>query len=124
MQSDNFTGVIFMVCEKSCPPIILSLDSLDMTSIDKSILVEAKKYIDRGDLNEIQHYWVSLQESEFEQQPDWVYLFQKVYLHACLKKYRGIASWLQNNIFPQLDPIQQIAVRQVFSYGNYLLNKK
>jgi ornithine decarboxylase len=39
-----------------------------------------------------------------------------------IKKRRDIAEWLQT-LFPQFDPITQIAYRQMFSYGRYLLAK-
>lgn len=95
-----------------------------MSSVDKTILNEVRQHIEHGDLSEVQHYWKSLQEYEYDQTPDWVYLFQKIYLHACIKKHRAIANWLQTTVFPQMDPIQQIALRQVFSYGKYILNKR
>ena len=59
----------------------------------------------------------------FEYNYDWPTLFQKIYLHACLKKKQTIASWLQNDIYILLDPIQKIALRQVFPYGKHLLQK-
>lgn len=95
-----------------------------MSSTDTTILADAKQYIECGDLSGIQYVWKSLDDYEFEEQPDWVYLFQKLYLHACLKRQPQIADWLQHVLFPQMDPIQQIALRQVFSYGNYLLRRK
>jgi hypothetical protein len=55
---------------------------------------------------------------------DWVYLFQKVYLHACLRRRTDVASWFQEVCFQQLDAIQQIAVRQVFAYGRHLLGSR
>lgn len=50
----------------------------------------------------------------------WEYVYQKLYLHACLKKKQSIVDWL-TPLFSMLDPIQQIALRQLFSYGRYLL---
>jgi hypothetical protein len=94
-----------------------------MSSTDLSILSDVKYHINCGNLQEIQHIWETLQESEFDEHPDWVFLFQKIYLHACLKKHSSIAEWLQTCVFPRMDPIQQIALRQVFSYGRYLLHK-
>ena len=34
-----------------------------------------------------------------------------------------MAQWLQLTIHPKMDPIQQIALRQIFSYGRVLLEK-
>jgi hypothetical protein len=52
----------------------------------------------------------------------WEYIYQKLYLHACLKKKSRIVDWL-NGLYSMFDPIQQIALRQMFSYGKYLLQK-
>ena len=54
---------------------------------------------------------------------DWPYVFHRVYLHACLKKKKEIAEWLQTALYPFMDPIQQIALRQIFVYGRHLLSK-
>lgn len=78
-----------------------------------------KKYINEDNLEEFQEYSISLLDDNF----DWPYLFQKVYLHACLKKRNSIAEWLQGSMYSKMDPIQQVALRQVFSYGKYLLSK-
>ena len=58
-----------------------------------------------------------------EPEEDWAYLFRVLYVHACLKGNKHIADWFQNVAFPMLDPIQQIALRQIFSYGRYLLQR-
>jgi hypothetical protein len=52
----------------------------------------------------------------------WEYIYQKLYLHACLKRKREIVDWL-NGLFTMFDPIQQIGMRHMFSYGKYLLQK-
>ncbi len=80
-----------------------------------------KRYIDVGSLDTCQVYLQELLET-YEDVP-WDYIFQKVYLHACLKKQKQIVDWLMF-VFNDLPPIQQIAVRQVFSYGKYLLERK
>jgi hypothetical protein len=81
---------------------------------------EAKELLDRGaSLERIQNY---VGDVCLLQEPiDWVYLFQKVYLHACLRGRDDVASWLQEACFPLLDGIQQIAVRHIFAYGRHLL---
>ncbi len=90
--------------------------------ITDSILAEAKEFINAGKTEEFQEYVKNLLDSEFETQPDWPNLFQKVYLHACLKKQKEIAEWIVG-LFSMFDPITQIAYRQVFFYGRYLLAK-
>ena len=78
-----------------------------------------KKYIDDNNINGLQEFSMSLLEFNY----DWPYLFQKVYLHACLKKRPDMAEWLHTAMYSKMDKIQQIALRQVFPYGKYLLTK-
>jgi hypothetical protein len=91
-----------------------------MSETTNTLLHDAQELLDRGaSLERIQDYVGNVQG--LQELIDWVYLFQKVYLHACLRRRADVASWLQEVCFPQLDGIQQIAVRQVFAYGRHLL---
>jgi hypothetical protein len=90
--------------------------------IHDSIVEECKEFIDQNKLEEFQEYIQDLFTYEFPQQPDWPTVFQQVYLHACLRKRNEIAEYLET-LFGQFDPITQIAYRQVFFYGKYLLKK-
>lgn len=81
------------------------------------MLEMGKRLVERGDLMALQAAFIELQDAEV----DWPTLFQKVYLHACLKGQRVIAEWLEGTVFPTLDPIVQIALRQGFAYGRHLL---
>ena len=83
------------------------------------IIENFKHYIDAGSLESCQAYLQELTD-EYESGIPWEYIFQKVYIHACLKKQQPIVDWLML-VFTELPPIQQIAVRQVFSYGRTLL---
>jgi hypothetical protein len=79
-------------------------------------LLEAGKHlIERGDLKAFQEYAAEVE------MVDWA--FQKLYLHACLKGRKEIAEWLEKSVFPTMDPIVQIALRQGFAYGRHLLRK-
>jgi hypothetical protein len=92
--------------------------------MDTEIIAEAKQHINDGNLYELQSQVCALIDStELPREPDWPFIFQKVYLHACLKGQTAIANWLRTAMYPLMDPIQQIALRQIFSYGNYLLSK-
>ena len=77
-----------------------------------------KLLIEKDNLEGLQEFY---SESASEQYP-WEYIYQKLHLHACLKKKHRIVEWL-NQMFEQFDPIQKIALRQMFSYGKYLLAK-
>jgi hypothetical protein len=83
------------------------------------VLKDIKWFIDQNKLEELKTYYnqVILSEGVSDNLPD---LYQKVYLHACLKKRRAIAEWLQT-LFTKFDPITKIAYRQMFPYGRYLL---
>jgi hypothetical protein len=76
-----------------------------------------KNFINTNDLISLQKYVITL----FDQENDWPYLFQKVYLHACLKGQEDTEKWLREAMYPQMDPIQQIALRQIFPYGRHLI---
>lgn len=77
-----------------------------------------KKFIEQDDLENLQEFYMENLEEDYP----WEYIYQKVYLHACLKKKVKIVEWLKG-LFPLFDPIQQIAIRQMFFYGKYLLDK-
>lgn len=90
--------------------------------METALLHECKEYINANKFEEFKEFYKELAESEFETQPDWANLYQKVYLHACLKKRHQIAEWLES-LFTQFPPITQIAYRQVFFYGHVLLRR-
>jgi hypothetical protein len=94
-----------------------------MGSIELEIVDEIKFYVSIGDLDTIKTLFHEYQHNtEFQREISWDYIFQKVYLHAALKKQKHICEWL-DTLFTRLDPIQQIALRQMFSYAKHLLNK-
>ena len=90
--------------------------------MNKQIISECKEYIDANKHEELQEFFAELMSSDFDERPDWPTIFQAVYIHACLKKRAQTAAWLQT-LFTQFDPAVQIAYRQVFVYGNWLLAK-
>jgi len=88
-------------------------------SIEEQLVAEIKPYINKG--------WakgtmvrILFRNRFFE--IAWDYVFQKVYLHAALKKQKIICEWF-DTVFTEFEPIQQIALRQMFSYARHLLNK-
>lgn len=93
--------------------------------MDQYIIQECKTILnyDVGNSHHLvlENYYRDLLDCEFDTTPDWPYIFQKVYLHACLKGRRDAATWMQNVLFQTMDPIQQIALRQIFPYGRTLL---
>jgi len=90
--------------------------------MNKELVSNCKSYVTEGNLAGLQSYYSEIQSMEYEYNPNWQFIYQQVYLHACLKKKKDIADWL-TSIFPSFDPVSQIALRQVFPYGRYLLAK-
>lgn len=84
----------------------------------ESFIKHCKTLIDEGNLSELQAVFQEVQEENYA----WEYVYQKLYLHACLKKKVEIVEWMKG-LFSMFDPIQQIGIRQMFSYGKYLLAK-
>jgi hypothetical protein len=86
-------------------------------------LKDLKQMVERENLVGLQEYFQCALNGELDSDTEWDYLFQKLYLHACLKKKVVIAEWLEKEVFPQLPPIQAMAIRQVFPYGKFLLRR-
>jgi len=92
--------------------------------MDLEIIKEAKLHVEDGNLPSLQEQICTLlNTSDLPREPDWPLIFHKVYLHSCLKGQHEIVNWLTNSIYPIMDPIQKIALRQIFSYGRQLLIK-
>ena len=87
--------------------------------IYKLLIQEIKQKIDFNDFEGCKEFYNNL---DFNEYIPWDYVFQKVYLHACLKKKLNFKVWFES-LFSQFNPMQQIAIRQTFSYGNYLFSK-
>ncbi len=92
-------------------------------SIEEQLISEIKPFIVKGNLEGLKEQWSEYYfETEFNREVAWDYIFQKIYLHAALKKQPAICEWL-DTIFTEFSPIQQIALRQMFAYARHLLNK-
>ncbi len=86
------------------------------------VLEAAKHWVDEGSLETLKDAVATL--DFYQVGVDSAWLFQKLYLHACLRKQAAIAAWLENTVFPTLDPMQQVSIRQCFPYGHHLLRKR
>ncbi len=84
---------------------------------------EIKDAINTRDLLTVQEYYQGLETTDIFEQIDPAYLFQKVYLHSCLKGCQDISSWLEKEIYPTLPEISRISISQVFAYGRHLLRQ-
>ena len=88
-------------------------------SFEEKLVREVKLYIDNDDLEGLKSFW---DNTEFDVDLGWDYIFEKVYLHAALKKRKNFCDWF-DILFHQLSIIEQMAIRQMFSYAKYLLKK-
>jgi hypothetical protein len=92
--------------------------------MDQQIIQTCKDYIECDLLEELQVYVQSLYSLNIQDyRLPWESIYQQVYLHACLKKNVRIAKWIQSIFTKVFDEVQQIGLRQMFAYGNYMLNK-
>ena len=91
-------------------------------SIEEQLVAEIKPYINEGNLDGLKEQWDEWVNTDFDREVAWDFIFQKIYLHAALKKQKVICEWL-DTIFTEFCPIQQIALRQMFAYARHLLNK-
>ena len=87
--------------------------------MNKNILNEAKQLVEAGDLDGLKLFYADLRNSDVTVASDW--LFQKVYLHACLKKKQPIVDWMMEIYNNELDDITKISLKQMFPYGRWLL---
>lgn len=92
-------------------------------SIEEQVIAEIKLFINKGNLEGLKEQWFEYRnETDFGREIAWDFIFQKIYIHSALKKQKHICLWL-DTIFTEFDPIQQIALRHMFAYAKYLLNK-
>lgn len=91
-------------------------------SIEEDLVWQIKPIVEEGNVEALQILWEELSErTEFDRPIAWDYVYQKVYLHAALKKQRSICEWM-DELYLDFDPVIQIALRHVFPYARYLLN--
>ena len=79
-----------------------------------------KEYINNNDIDGFKNFIEEVSESD--EPIEWDYIFQKVYIHACLKKNKSFTEFLMTK-FTEMAPEHQIIARQVFAYGRYLMER-
>lgn len=88
--------------------------------MEKALISNCKDFINDGNLEGLKDYYSELQTLEYDYNPNWQYIYRQLYIHSCLKKKKDIADWFVD-MFPTFDLVSQIALRQIFPYGRYLL---
>ena len=91
--------------------------------MERQIIKECKESIERAPLEHLQHLYITYLDAENAHEIAWDLVFKDVYLHACLKKKEPIMKWLEDDVFKNLDPLQQIALKPTFAYGRHLFRK-
>jgi hypothetical protein len=87
------------------------------------IIRRCKQYIDEKNTSALQVFYDEIPDLYDIEKLDWPMIFHRVYLHACLRGNELLATWMKAELYPKMDPIQQIALRQIFPYGNHLLHR-
>lgn len=91
--------------------------------IEDQIISELKQFINKGYCEGFMELWNEYKyNTEFDRDVAWDYIFQKVYLHAALKKQKEICGFL-DLAFAEFNEMIQISLRQMFPYARHLLNK-
>ena len=85
----------------------------------EEIIKTCKIYIKNNDLEMLKGYYIDLYELDINEGA-YQYIYQKIFLYACIIGVDKILEWL-SEIYFQFDDISQIALRQSFFYGKYLL---
>jgi len=92
--------------------------------MDKQIIENCKSYIEYDLIDDLKMYVNNILELNIKDYRLPIeYMYQQIYLHACLKKKHEIAEWIQSLFSKIFNEVQQTALRQMFPYGKYLLSK-
>lgn len=71
--------------------------------MDNQILTTTFDYIEHDQLEELQTYIVEILSQSFEDyRLPWEFIFQRCYLHACLKRIDGLQVGLKMKFIPIL----------------------
>jgi hypothetical protein len=88
-----------------------------MKCLSEAFVAECKPLITAGDLATLQGY---AETYSADKEIAWDYVLMKLYIHACLKKQRDIATWVEG-LCALLDPIAAAGIRPGLAYGRALL---
>ena len=92
-------------------------------TLQKTILKNCKQIIDKGSLNALKQYYNEIQQYDLDYDINISYIYSQVYNYSCIKGNKNVILWLIQ-LYLGFDEMTQIALRQMFVYGKYLLIKK
>ena len=90
--------------------------------MNQIIIDECKEYVKNKNIRGLKGYIEELEDTEFNERPNWPAIFQKVYLYACLRKEKEIAKWLEE-FGKGMDAVQHLGISQTLAYGRAIINK-
>ena len=90
----------------------------------EEIIKTCKIHIKHRDLGLLKGYYFDLQDIDISTASGiaYEYIYQKIFLYACIIGVDDILKWLSDLYF-DFDDIVKIALRQSFFYGKYLLKR-
>lgn len=90
--------------------------------MESEIICKCKALIDFDNIIDLEFYFNELNYNKVFEKIAYEYIFQKIFLYACIKGKKPTIEWLCNK-YTDFDDIQRIAIRQMFFYAKYLLIK-
>ena len=92
-------------------------------SIQKEVIKNCKHLIDIYDLIELKKYYTELMTTNFDYDINFSYIYKDVFFYACNKENKDVIHWLIQ-LYHSFDDVTKIALRQMFTYGKYILIRK
>ncbi len=85
----------------------------------EEIISTFKHYIKNDMLDRFEDYFYEITSEEYHNKISYPFIFQKVYLYACIKKKNDVIVWLFN-VYKTFAIVDRIALRPTIIYGKYL----
>ena len=68
--------------------------------MNEAFIKACKTYVNAGNLSGLQTYYAEIQQNNYGYNPNWEYIYHRIYLHACLKKQQHIVGDFMVHILP------------------------
>ncbi len=92
---------------------------------NEKIINEFKYYIDNQNYDSIYELYTDIKttyDSTKEYRCNYEYIFQKVYLYACIKGETEVINFMKN-IYDNFGIVEKIALKPTIIYGKYITKK-
>ena len=84
------------------------------------IIREAKYHIENKQYDSLQNLYTDLMRiTSKEYRPNFEYIFQKIYLYACIKGDKEVIEWMKK-IYDTFGDVEKIALKPTLIYGKYI----